>query len=259
MFRLGTLLRGATRVPNVKTNTWLGLVSTATGFERAYVKILPPAQFISESLCAWLLLQVGLPTPEPLWVMVHASVLPGSRAGRRVDEKQICFGTLALAAQSLWRGSVRDPEAVRQLTRWEHTLPGGIFDELVANDDRGPENILTDGRGGYWLIDHNHAFGSDKWTAEWLIDNAFPDFSNKLLELLAATSASQRMKFDAAARGHCARFVKALKDLPLSDLAASARTKQAVDGFLSARAQRLVEMTRSRLGLDELPLTRPLN
>lgn len=76
-----------------------------------------------------------------------------------------------------------------------HTLPAGIFDELVVNDDREPKNILTDGRSNYWLIDHNHAFGSDQWTPEWLRDNAFPDFSNNLLEVLSKMKPGQRIKF----------------------------------------------------------------
>ncbi len=253
MFRLGTLARGASRVPNTKTQVWLGNVSTAVGFVRAYVKFLPPSQFISESVCAWMLSRLGLPAPEPLWVLVHRPVLPRLRAWEKDEEKRICFATRALPAQTLFRRSARDPHAMQQLTKWEHTFPAGVFDELVVNDDRGPDNVLTDGRGRYWLIDHNHALGSDRWNPEWLRDNAFPMFANKLLEILAGTPVNQRLKLGNETPACCVKMINVLKELPLSELRTDLRTRRAVDIFLAKRAERLVELTRFRLGLQELP------
>ncbi len=252
MFRLGTLARGARRVQG--TQTWLGTVSTAEGFTRAYVKLLPPTQFVAESVCAWLLRNYGVPTPEPLWVLVHRRVLSGYRSWAKGEESRVCFATNEMPAQSLWQEAKRDPAALMRLGKWAHTLPAGIFDELVANDDREPKNILTDGRNNYWLIDHNHAFGSDQWTPEWLRDNAFPGFSNKLLEVLSKMKPGQRIKFGKEAPAHCASLAKLLKQLPLRDVSDDLRTRNAVNWFLSKRAERLAEMTKSRLGLDELDL-----
>ena len=231
------------------------MVSTATGFVLAYVKVLPATQFISESVCSWLLIRLGLPTPEPLWVQVHRQVLPGSRAWQKGEQDRICFATRALPAQTLLRVMGRNPTALQQLAKWEHAFPAGIFDELVANDDRGPDNVLTDGRGRYWLIDHNHAFGSDRWTPEWLRDNTFPIFSNRLLEVLAGTPANQRLKLGSEAPSFCAKFVNVLKGLPLPEIVKDSRQRKAVDSFLARRAKSLVEMTRDRLGLKELPFS----
>jgi hypothetical protein len=246
MFRLGTLGRGAKRVQG--TQTWLGTVSTAEGFTRAYVKLLPPNQFVAESVCAWLLSNYGVPTPEPLWVMVHKPVLPKYRSWAKGKEKRICFATKEMPAQSLWQETRRIPVALTKLGKWEHTLPAGIFDELVVNDDREPKNILTDGRSKYWLIDHNHAFGSDQWTPEWLRDNAFPSFSNKLLEVLSEMTPGQRIKFGKDTPTLCASLAKLLKQLPFRDVSDDSRTRNAVNWFLSKRAERLVELAKFRMG-----------
>lgn len=253
MFRTGTLSRGAVRIAG--TQTWLGTISTAQEpFFRAYVKVLPPTQFVTESVCAWLLQKFGVPTPEPFWIRVHKHILPGYRLWQRGENSRICFATRALPAQSLWRETKRDPSALMKLEKWEHTLPAGIFDELVVNDDREPKNILTDGRGNYWLIDHNHAFGSVKWTPEWLRDNAFPSFSNKLLEVLSTMTPGQRIKLGNEVPAHCTTLTKLLKKLPLLDISDDLPTRSAVDWFLSKRAGRLVEMTKRHLGLGELDL-----
>jgi hypothetical protein len=253
MFRTGTLTRGAVRVAGAQT--WLGTISTAQEpFIRAYVKVLPATQFVAESVCAWLLQKFGVPTPEPFWIQVHKHILPGFPSWHRGEKSRICFATRALPAQSLWRETRRNPAALMKLEKWEHTLPAGIFDELVVNDDRESKNILTDGRNNYWLIDHNHAFGSDQWTPEWLRGNAFPVFSNKLLEVLSKMRPGQRIKFGREAPTHCASLAKLLKQLPLRDVSDDLRTRNAVDWFLSRRAERLVEMTKFRLGLHELDL-----
>lgn len=253
MFQTGTLTRGAVRVAG--NQTWLGTVSTGQEpFFRAYVKVLPATQFVSESVCAWLLQKFGVPTPEPFWVLVHKDILPGYRSWQRGEKSRICFATRALPAQSLWLATNRDPSALLNLERWEHTLPAGMFDELVVNDDREPKNILTDGRGNYWLIDHNHAFGSDKWTPEWLRDNAFPRFSNRLLDVLSKMTSGRRIKFGKEAPAHSVVLTKLLKKLPLHDVSDDLRTRNAVDWFLSKRAECLVDMTNNRLGLHQLPL-----
>ena len=253
MFRTGTLTRGAVRVAS--TQTWLGTISTGQEpFIQAYVKVLPETQFVAESVCAWLLQKIGVPTPEPFWIQVHKHILPGHSSWRRGEKSRVCFATRALPAQSLWRETQRDPTALMKLNKWEHTLPAGIFDELVVNDDREPKNILTDGRNHYWLIDHNHAFGSDQWTPEWLRDNAFPNFSNKLLEVMSKMTPGQRIKFGKDVPVHCTSLAKLLKELPLRDVSDDSRTRNAVNWFLAKRAVRLVEMTKIRLGLNELDL-----
>lgn len=253
MFRTGTLTRGAVSVAG--NQTWLGTISTAREhFIRAYVKVLPETQFVAESVCAWLLHKLDVPTPEAFWVQVHKHILPDFPSWRRGEKSRICFASRELPAQSLWRETKRDPSALMNLEKWEHTLPAGIFDELVVNEDREPKNILTDGRNNYWLIDHNHAFGSDQWTPEWLRGNAFPNFSNKLLEVLSRMTPGQRIKFGKDTPAHCTSLAKLLKVLPLRDVSNDSRTRNAVDWFLSKRVEHLVEMTKFRLGLGELDL-----
>ncbi|MGQ0750997.1 MAG: HipA family kinase [Betaproteobacteria bacterium] len=254
MFRTGTLTRGVLRKPG--TQIWLGTISTAQeGFFRGFVKVLPTTQFISESVCAWILQRLGVPTPEPFWVMVHRQVLPSYRGWQRGEQRRICFATREIPAQSLWIETKRDLSALMNLEKWVHTLAAGMFDELVVNDDREPKNVLTDGRGRYWLIDHNHAFGSDKWTPEWLRDNAFPSFSNRLLEVLSKTTPGRRIKLGKEAPEHSDVLAKLLRKLPLHEVSKDLRTRNAVNWFLLRRAERLVDMTHNRLGLPQLPLS----
>jgi hypothetical protein len=78
-----------------------------------------------------------------MWVMVHKRVLSGCRSWAKGEESRVCFATNEMPAQSLWQATKRDSAALKNLEKWEHTLPAGIFDELVVNDDREPKNILT--------------------------------------------------------------------------------------------------------------------
>ena len=96
MFRRGTLGRGAKFVDS--PNMWLGRVSTAEGFVQAYVKLQPYNQFVAESVCAWFLRTIGVPTPEPFWIAVYKQVLPAYPSWDKNETMRVCFGTEALPA-----------------------------------------------------------------------------------------------------------------------------------------------------------------
>jgi hypothetical protein len=38
----------------------------------------------------------------------------------------------------------------------------GVFDNLIANTDRNPGNILIDGESKVWLIDHTRSFAGQR-------------------------------------------------------------------------------------------------
>ena len=253
-FRLGTLSRGATVVEGTATRVLSGLAVTAQGFVRVYVKLVTDEQFVAETVCAWLLRRLSIPSPEPFWISVPREVLPVSVQWRTGERHRICFGTEALPATTLLVDAAHAEDALSRLVDWRFVFHGGMFDELVVNEDRGASNILTDGRGQYWLIDHSHVFGGERWNLESLREGSSPLFRNKLLEVLGRTPSPRRLKLGQQAPAIASQFIAALDALPWDSLVVSPNLAVALQGFLQTRNTILVALTRARLGLDELPL-----
>lgn len=140
---------------------WLASVQVEDNVITAYIKRLPPRLLLVELVCACLGRSVGLPIPCPIIADWQGIQVFGSQA---LDHRDL---RVWLRIQDL------KVEILKQFEKWCH-LPGAVvFDEWVANRDRNQGNLLTDGEGNFWLIDHERAIPegllpSDPSPANWL-------------------------------------------------------------------------------------------
>lgn len=114
----------------------------------AYVKSVPPRELTVEIVCALLLDSIALPGAQPIIVE-----MPGN--GLRFGAKLVPVMPFSHALAD------NQPAAVQRLRLWPQLLPAAGFDEWIANPDRHHNNILHDGKRGFWLIDHGCAAGTD--------------------------------------------------------------------------------------------------
>jgi hypothetical protein len=122
---------------------WSGIVGTTSGPLGAFLKALPPRELMVECLCALLGRAVGLPIPRPI---VAAD-----------DEHGILFGAEQVPHPDLRHTALPSAIWTEHLANWK-TLPrASAFDGWIANRDRHWGNLLTDGTGEFWLIDHGLA------------------------------------------------------------------------------------------------------
>ena len=155
-------------------DAWLAQVLVEEESMGAIIKCLPARELYVECLCALLGRAAGLQIPRPLVVSD--------------DELGVAFGSEQLPHPDL-RHTVR-PSAIwtEQLAAWPALPRAAAFDAWVANADRNEGNLLTDGQGQFWLIDHGEALPSG------LSPDAVTD--NKLLavSLCKVTTSLQRRR-----------------------------------------------------------------
>lgn len=123
--------------------TWSGVVGTAAGPLGAFLKALPPRELMVECLCALLGRAHGLPIPRPIVAMD--------------DELGVLFGAEQVPHPDLRHTPLPSAVWEEHLAKWK-TLPrASAFDGWIANSDRHWGNLLTNGTGEFWLIDHGLA------------------------------------------------------------------------------------------------------
>ena len=123
--------------------TWSGIVGTTTGPLGAFLKALSPRELMVECLCALLGRAVGLPIPRPIVA--------------EDDELGILFGAEQVPHQDLRHIPLPSVVWEEHLAKWK-TLPrASAFDDWIANSDRHSGNLLTEGSGEFWSIDHGLA------------------------------------------------------------------------------------------------------
>ncbi len=76
------------------------------------------------------------------------------RIGREYGSLQVWVEGVITEKDRLSRG-LATPDS-RDWLDQIHTMR--LFDQLIANDDRNPGNILIDGQGKIWMIDHTRSF-----------------------------------------------------------------------------------------------------
>lgn len=130
-----------------KEKTFRADVRTDSGDVVAIIKYLPNSREVAvEYACASLGIELGLPIPEPLVV---------------IDEDDVvCFGMTYIEAPSFQRVANNSPIVANQLLQWDNLHFATMFDTLIANSDRNAKNLLLDGSGEFWLIDHGLAIPS---------------------------------------------------------------------------------------------------
>jgi len=163
----------------------------------------------------------------------------------------LCFGTETITSARTLRRSPTETE--QKLLKWEPSSYAGVFDEITANDDRQPNNILTDGKS-YWLIDHGRCFGNAYKDPETMCNNISPLFPNMFLDLMGAERLTARVKFREVVNKACGEVIECANSLPLEEFVTNPALCSGISYFLKLRSERLIEYCMARLGLNELPI-----
>ena len=252
IFKTGTFSRGSRRVEGCANPVFDGSVVTVEGFVRCHIKLLDEAAFFVESVCSWALASASLPTPEPYWIKVPKIVLPKGTAWPYGNaDFFLCFGTRTIiGARTFRHSSSYDP--AKDIIKWQHCAGAATFDEAVANDDRGMQNILTDGRR-HWLIDHSRAFANNYRDPAAMKDTE-PLFTNTLLALLAAQNQNQRLKSAEQIKKACGIVFSSLTALPYQPFYSENELQAGLQYFLDARLSRLTDLCMNRLNIGTLDL-----
>jgi hypothetical protein len=157
-------------------------------------KLLPAREVWVECVCALVGRALGLPVPTPL-------VLRGLN-----DET--LFGSEQMNHPDLRRCGVPEDQLGAQLAAWRPLPAACAFDAWIANTDRHGGNLLTDGLGAFWLIDHGLALPSGM-APGGRSANLLLDFARN-----AASDDLKRRRLVNALRGACT----ACANLPLDGL-----------------------------------------
>lgn len=230
------------------------LVSATSHFVPVYVKLLPPHLRMVEVVCAWLAREVGLPLPLPAIVDVHRTRIERLCPWPYGSEIRMhCFGTHEiLQARPLQVVENANSGQYEHLLRgWKDCLRTGIFDELIANDDRNKGNLLLDAHRGLWIIDHSRALRSGGQTP--FSDPLLP-FENPLLNYFAKFPAAQRSALYPQVVADCAQLSSAAARIPYGELGVDGQVRVDIERFIDERSRRLAALVFSRLGINELPL-----
>lgn len=160
----GSLLQG-----NHLNKVWRGMAQRSSSLEPAVpmmVKWVAKKEVLAAELaCAAAARALKLPVPGGALVLAEKHDLPGLPAKVRgaSTDPVICFGSeLQWPDDTLARprGTYAAEEWVwGQVCQSQQGASGGVWDELVANDDRHSENLVYDGLR-WWLIDHERALPS---------------------------------------------------------------------------------------------------
>lgn len=122
---------------------WRAQVQVGRDSMVAIIKCLPAREVYVECLCALLGRAAGLQIPRPMVVSD--------------DELGIVFGSEQLPHPDLRHTMLPSEIWIEQLSAWPALPRAATFDAWVANSDRHQGNLLTDGQGDFWLIDHSEA------------------------------------------------------------------------------------------------------
>ena len=155
---------------------WRARVQTASGGKpvSAYLKQVPQAGLWAELICAAVGKAAGLPVPNAYAVL--------DREGETGTPGAVLFGSQDIPWPAVSAHYTNHDSARENVMAWDKIHDTAVFDEWIANADRHPGNLLIDGRGGYWLIDHAFAFGGLGWITGEI--NADLATANQLADLL---------------------------------------------------------------------------
>lgn len=249
-FKRGNLARPCTLVktePNVVLDASL---SWEGPFEHVFVKLTSENGRSIEAVCAWIAQDVGLPCPEPRFVLVKKSRIPQGAPwvfGTATDV--VAFGTLAIEhAQPLTK---TDSVAVTtRIRKWDRLELAGVFDLLIANDDRSEGNILLDAQQRLWLIDHGRSLGGGGHRL--FSSEVSPLINNFLLEQIRRLPLPDRIKRQNAVLSACYELAARVPRIPYDSLLVPPPIALQIDDFLTKRASRLQAMALEAAGLPDL-------
>ncbi len=255
-FSAGQIENGAVRADGGTSEVWIGRIAIPSGAASVYFKMQSARQFWIESVCARLAEAAGLPTGKLYWGRIERSDLPDSKQWNNGESWRVVLAVQANRGATLERmGESIVPEALQGTSSYPLMC---AFDELIANGDRHNGNLLVDGRGQYWLIDHGHAFGGPDHD----LANPYPIFENQLLAMAILNKrlrARQTLAVELATA--IAMLGEAMKHVgEVLTLAPEAKVMQ---NFLQARYDSLRDLLAARFEIDgqgslRLPTPRPI-
>lgn len=127
--------------------TWRVVARTEIGDLDAYAKAIDDEEIMIETACAMAGIEMGLPIPRPM-------LLHWEGAG-------FLFGSEAIPHPTLQARLNQHADIAATLATWKQLPASATFDEWIANPDRHAGNLITDGAGSFWLIDHGLAMRAD--------------------------------------------------------------------------------------------------
>lgn len=133
------------------------------------------------------LYQVPQPTKAFLALVHRNSMQPFlSKASNRLKASLAksdiipMFGTTRLYGKNLQNTFFHSTAIMeRHLIKWDHYKTAVICDEIMANTDRLPRNIITINRNDFWLLDNGRLVAEEgtNWkTSQLLSDNNFTNY-----------------------------------------------------------------------------------
>ncbi|GEM_PF-3347754 len=149
MVQFGTLVNVLGQADMGDSAPVRGMIHTSNGQFEAYVKRVIHEDRLAAELFAFLIARsVGLPVPDAVVVSIPPAFGP----------HPIGFGSIAINHPNLFQGMRSYSPTARSLLRaWPKVIDAVCFDEWIGNSDRHPGNVLSDGNGNFWLIDHDKA------------------------------------------------------------------------------------------------------
>ena len=225
------------------------IVSAAVGFEPVFVKFLPEAACAIELACGWLGKAIGLPVPVVGRIAVSRSLLPMG-ADWPFDVARTTTFVCSAVPYAAKVVSVDSPAIDSRLKRWQFAELAGVFDELIANDDRSKGNVLIDPSSEFWLIDHARALGG---AGQRLFSTEIhPLFANFFLQRIGSERLTDRLPRKQVLLSACAQLRNTVPRIPYADLGISSALEQEIRTYLAARLRILEQLVLSRVDMPDL-------
>src|SRR5262249_20098507 len=147
-----------------------------------------------------------------------------------------CFGTHEIAQARPLQIYDNANQAEQILRGWKDCLRTGIFDVLIANDDRNNGNLLVDAHRGISIIDHSRALRAGGQTP--FSDPMLP-FENPLLSFIAKMPAAHRSALYPQVVADCAQMSTAAARIPYEELGIVGQVRGDIERFIDQRSRRL--------------------
>ncbi|SFY31341.1 HipA family kinase [Azotobacter vinelandii] len=194
----------------------------------AYIKMLPPRLLFAEAISATLGWLLGVPVPETALVMVRGGML-GLGANHAIGLASIDSGAVPISR------IIRTDSVVERLNKWAHLRTAIVFDELIANADRNLRNLIMDGDGKIWLIDHEEALAEPLSNPARSLANFLMGIASAELSEFERHQARRNFTIQASLYGN------------LDFVAAAAASQPACCNVTEEHVERVVEFLRGRI------------
>jgi hypothetical protein len=234
-------------------DTYKGLVRTGTDLHAAIIKDLDSKQLANELIVAALAKDLNLPVPDCYLAVVPTGRLNATKGPSLATGERLTFASVDVGVPNLVQRISGDPtiEAAiyDELKKWADLGRLYALDTWIANIDRHGGNLLTDGAGEFWLIDHGHSLTGPAWTTKLAAD---AKVHNRLKDWLTPQlSNAVRMRCAKEADGEVTAYDKIMKSGAISRsraaTALSSAEVGAAEAFLSGRTSFVSNYARDAL------------